>query len=1115
MSVWSTPCYAIEPLRNAANNLPLSCFDTFPPELAGVADFEFGDCTLRHPERANRRASDYFTENPDEWAKFAKSGKRNLFGGDAVRFRNTLRQCNIKFAGIRCVYWAFKRFRDQSWDVEKKHDSEKCQEVTRKIFNLGAAPSRIRQDIWDSHRNWIEEDSTKKGGWGKAEEITDAVRYLWTFKGSSRKRLITKKHTFLFRRILGSKITSPKTSADEDSIIPKEAQLMSPVGGLKFDTVAAKKAYQEIKTRIEKKKPINKLDAARVSTLTYFEYPKKGARLIIFPFKGGLILYDRVTHEGGLLLKKDHDRLVQMLQGDAKLIKYYSKYAKSTREVSSYMRKQYESLMDIAMSAMDENSDYKCNRVCRAFDVCQFLFLARLASDLNDDAEKIQEGKIADEKLDEIIDIQATMKILDDQTIGVKENLELAKFSKIFPCPDFCIYSVVDSVQKKGENSHPVSSQVTLATIGGEDITANEVEFEQYCLRNRLINFYDVHKFLPGKIRKIPDEKIPGYLLAYPNVPVSRIKLEHMKFIDISGTFVYRSFDGCESELIKDKVIAPSALKDDEKLANEFDNIERNQVLKYLFAKDFMCQKKVNELAISGELFTVWKQWILLALKAESKKPGSRAFSMASDEVRRLLSEAEANVATYVTNQRGSSQGKSDRDLAERLAMLAATPTLTDGFMSTMFAFDLDGFSPKQNKKFKERAMKSWSTVFQKPEFDSTIKVFTETSLSFQKFDVNDSWDMIGNDLEGFHGRLNTAAHTDLMGYAVFKLKQMGLAKGTAGLEVLIDDGILRIDVKLDDDGNNVRAVTQVLDRVYSFAGQKISWDKTFVSRVMTQYLNRVYYDGVEVTPGAKAFMRIGKQQETAIPTIADEFMAHASAARGAIQSGSDHILAYYEYIYESVKTMTRWGMKADTEPDLDRLALASYIPIGMGGLGLCSLHGIATNESFNSMQSGLANMKLICHRFPKYVNMANTYLNAGVRDMSSEAILRNPTAWRTKLRCLNLRRFENAAKAKILMSSTNALIEIANRGGFDHVDDAIVRDIEATRNLSEIKRKLLWDISIKSYVDTLVGKLQSSSTAASLIGVKKCMAIYIANKSEARVLMREMVTGKLTVRDF
>lgn len=1114
MSVWTSPCYSIEPLRNAANNLPLTCLDVFPEELSGIANFKFGECEVRHPERAGKCAGDYFRSNPDAWGKFTRGGKRNLIGGEAVRFRNTLGQCNVKYAGIRCVYWAFKKFRSEEWGTEKKHDTLEAQEIAGTIFSLSASAARQRQEIYDKHKEFYEQASDEKGNWGRSEEIADAVRFLWTFKSSAKRRQLRKKHSVLYKSILGAKIKHAKIDQERETIIPSEAQVIIPMRGIKFDVDAAKEAHKTIKSRIKKKLPVSRADATRISTLTYFEYPSRGSRLIIFPYKGGMILYDRVLGEGGFLIEKDHDRLVQMLQGDAKLKKYYSKYSRAEPELCVKLKEAYEDLMDIAIEGMDEGSDFKCNRVCRAFDVCQFLFLARLANDINDTAIKTQEKKILDEDLDDIIDIDATMKIIDDADLGVKECLELAKFSKIFPCPDFCIYSVIDGVQKKSENSHPVANRVELGVRDGVTIIADEDEFEMYSLRNRLINFYDVHKFLPGTLRTLEGQTTPSHLLSYPNVPIARIQISDMEFIDIKDTFLYRSYDGCESELVKDKVIAPTTQVGDETKLEEFSNVERNQVLKYLFSKSFKTQGEICEMAISGELFSEWKSWIFLALKAEAKKPGSRPFMMATDEMRRLISEAEANIATYVTSQRGSSQGKSDKELAERMAMLADTPFHRDGKIATLFAFDLEGFSPKQNIKFKQRAMKSWSHVFGKREFDSCVKIFTETTLNFKKFDVDDTWKMVGNDLEGFHGRLNTSAHIDLMGYAVYKLKQLGYAEGTAGLEVLIDDGLLRIELKADKTEKVTAEATKVLDKVYQFAGQQISWDKTFVSRVLTQYLNRVFYDGIEVTPGAKAFMRIGKKQEAAIPTLVDELMSHASTARGAIQSGSDHILAYYEYVYECVKSMTRWGLKVHNREHIDRVSFASFVPVGMGGLGICSLFGIATNESFNSMQSGIANMKMICHRFPKYVKMANTYLNAGVRSMDAEMILRNPTAWRTKLRCLNLRRFENAAKAKIIKSSTNALIDTATRGDFDDIDTAIVNSITLTRDLSEIKRKLLWDMSIQSYIDTIVGKLQNSTTAASLIGMKMCFAIHLANKSEARVLLEEMTTGKLTFRE-
>jgi len=1114
MSVWNSPCYAIEPLRNATNNLPLTDSFAFPEELAGIADFTFGDCGIRHKERAGKRAADYFRENPEAWSEFFHAGVKNLRGSEAIQFRNTLDQANTKYAGIRAVYWVFKKFATKEWEVEPKLDVKEARTFVKKAFNISASAARINQQVWEEHGNWYDEPRSKAFDHWEAESIADAVRFLWTIRSGSKNRSIIKKRESISRSLFGQRFRKIKCDRTLPTVTKFEGHVVSLPGRKAFNPVEARACYSRVRKMIDKKQAVSTIDADRACILPYVEYPSAHSRLVIFMFRGGYIYYDTYDRVSAFILSKDHDRIVQMLQGNAKLMKYYSKYAQTDRQLSEVMARKYSEILSLTINAIDVDDEAKCNKLCRAFDVCQFLLLARLADDVNDAAIRCQEEKIRVEGLESVVDIRRFMRIVDDEELGVKESLELAKFNKIFPCPDFCIYSVVDSIEKKAVNGHTASDKTYLGSVDGSAIYAEQNEFRMYCMRNRLINYFDVHKYMPGKIRNRDSPEFPSHLSDYPNVAISSIRVEDMEFIDLKGAFLYRHYDGAEHELVKDKVIAPTARVKGSKVLSDYSNIERNQVLKFLFSKRFIDQKTVCEMAVSGELFSRYHQWILLALKAEAKKPGSRAFSMATDEVRRLLSEAEMNVATYVRHQRGSSQGKSEQELSERLANLSATPDPTTEDYPVMLSFDLEGFSPMQDPVFKERAMSTWSEVFDEPSFDATARIFTDTTLEFHKFDVTDTFKMIGNDLEGFNGRMNTSAHIDLMGYAVYKLKKLRLTRGAASLEVLIDDGALRIEFPFSNSDSHVENAIKVIDKVYKFAGQKISWDKTFVSRVLMQYLNRVYYDGIEVTPGAKAFMRIGKKQEVAIPTLIDELMAHGSAARGAIQSGSDHFLAYHEYIVEIYKSLKRWGYKPHHESHHDRMSFALHIPVGLGGFGISNLHGLSTNEGFNSMQAGIASMKMICHRFPGYAQMANLYLNAGLRDMSEDAVLRNPTAWRTKLRCLNLRRFENSAKAKVMKTSANALIKSANRGDFDSVDDAIVGYIAGTRSLSEIKRKLLFDMSSGSLIDSIVGKLQSSTTAASLLGKRRCMVILIANKSEARQLIKETMMGKLVYRE-
>jgi hypothetical protein len=634
---------------------------------------------------------------------------------------------------------------------------------------------------------------------------------------------------------------------------------------------------------------------------------------------------------------------------------------------------------------------------------------------------------------------------------------------------------------------------------------------------NRLRTFFDMNNYFPGKLKD--NVEVPSELQTYPDISPFAVSVDNIEFIDFKGSFPYRRFDGCENELVKDKTIAPQTSPDDTRRVDAYSDVERNQVLNYLFSNDFVSQKEVNELFETGRVFTDYRKWILLALKAEAKKPGSRAFSMAIDVVRKGLSEAESNVATYVKHQKGSSQGKAIDILNQRMAELAKTPDANEYLNLAIMSFDLEGFSPMQNPKFKAAAFSSWEYVFDMPDLYRLKDIFSETELVFDKFDVNDKMAMVGNDLEGFVGRINTAAHIDLMGYAIRKIRELGLSTEPGKLEVLIDDGLLRVNL----DGENrdypgkakVQKATEVIAGIYAMSGNKISWDKTFVSQVLCQYLNEVFYDGVKVTPGAKAFMRIGKQQEIAIPTVVDELMCHASTTRGAITNGGDHRVCYVAYLFEVYKTFKRYGLKKLNDDNFLYIAFACFVPVGLGGFGLSSLYGLSTNEAFNSFQAGIANMKMICYTFPGYANFANTVLNSGVREMDAEAILRNPMAIRTNNRCLNMRRFSNVAKAIVINKSVNPVIKAQRDGAFEASDDVIFGTIENSKVINEVQRSRLWEISVNSYVESIVAKLQSSKTAANLLGMKKCYCIAHINKSEARVLLNEMASGKLVPRSF
>lgn len=1128
-------------MKNAIGNYPVSELQTIPDEFAGIANFTFGDCGDVYPERTGKLAFEFYKSNNAAWTAFVSACRSTGRKKDLNLFRNTTKYLEPKLAGIKAVYWAYSNFAKGTWKHQEDLDFDSAREFCKETFKLGTLCARINavraakdfEDFWPSSKG--------KNAWFAEEDKASAVNHLWTINRSGRYKNLLKYKRALIRGFADPKFVElkvdPKRKKEREEEKRKAEEELSKAQRkrkkARFQAIQArqhrsvrptafgttpkelqkslKRAVKEEKKKggsARRSKPtlgVERKELKDLATIPYLEYPEEDSRLVIFRFDGGYYLFDKITEQSGVFFYKDHERLVQMLKSRAKLIMYYSRYDISDPELCHKMTQAFLSLEQLFLDNPCFDHPDDANRVCRAFDVAQFVYLATLADDMWDRAEQVQWAKVKDEGLDKIVDIGKVIKIVDQDCFGVKESLELLKFYKLFPCPDFCTHSTMTEFRKKYENPNPATFTVEMTGTGGEDVSTSKEEFKKYCMRNRLINYYDVHGSLPGIVEV--GEGTPEHLAAYPNIDPGTLTVDDMDHIDFKGSFVYRRYDGCEADLVKDKVTAERFSSRDRKE----EAINKNQVLQYLFDPNFLSQSEVNKAFEEERWDKLGSQKINLAFKPEAKKPNSRLFGMAKDPDRRQLSELEANIARYARQARGSSQGKSDMDLDKKLVELSTVELHEDFEFIT--SFDLAAFTPKLNPEFKELQYETWEYCFGEPDIMKTMKIFTENSVRLNKFDVDVEWQLQGNDIEGFNARMNTLGHIDVMGYSIYKLKQLNVVKKQADLEVLIDDGLLKLKVPHEDSEMRWQMCLDVIEAVYEACGLVISWDKTFVSQVMCQYLNRVFYDGVEITPGAKAFLRIGKLQEVAVPTLADELATHGASARGSIQSGSDHRLAYIAYLWECYLTMLRWsGHKTELFLSKD-LALRAFFPIGLTGFGFMTPFGLSTNESYDSMVAGVGNMKMIAMVYPDTVKQINSILQSGVRDMDGSAILRAPTALRSKYRCLNLRRFENAARAHVIKSTVNPLVrEVATLlQSLDY--DASTAAIENSRIIHEIKRDRLWKISPKSFMEKVIGKLQNGKTAAAMLGGKKCAVIYLVNRSEARVLIREASKGIFAVR--
>lgn len=1111
MSVWDDPCYSIEPLRNATNNLPRYSLRYFPEILQGIADFAFGDCGDYHPARSGRNAAEYYLSDPGAWQDFVRAKPTRGDIDHQQAFLSTLEVCNVKYAGIRSVYWAYKKFATHEWSLDSKLSFSDTRSAVRGAFSLGGAASRIEGGNWQKYFDTVWPESETHAAWFKYEQLADSINKIWTI---NRERSYKRKRKELFAFFAKHRTIKERRAVLGDESIRSTINVKSDWAG-NFDAKGtqdqdeAAVSRHAIRERIVTGLPVSKADARKATTFPMVSFPKAGGRLGVFRFEGGYILYDKVERVGGIMFHKDHSRLVNMIKAKARLELYYANYDADDPELCDTMISKYHELENMFLNNMKSPTDNWCNKVCRAYDVAQFAYLASIADDLTDRSYVDQLAKFKRENLSEVLDLDKLLYIVDD--VGVKEALELLKFYKIFPCPDFDIYSTVAMLKRKAANKNKATWRTTLVNKKGKQVTTSRSEFKLYMMRNRLITYWDMFGRLPGKLRdeaSLPDGmKIPNHLISYPEIRPEIIQVGDMRFIDIHDTYSYVRYNDMEYLLVKDKTTAMKSAKDRE--SDDPPAYARNQVLQYLFDRTFKSQEEVNNMFRQGgkELDEILE--IELAIKPEAKKKDPRVFAMATDPARRQLSEFESNVARYVVNQRGSSQGKASDKLSQSLDELASTPV--GGRATLMMSFDLEGFSTSQDPDFKKIGYEVWSDVFGQDDIMPILDIFNKGRLRFSKFDVDDTLNLDGDDLEGFNGRLNTATHADLMGYAVHKLRELGIVKQSAKLEVLIDDGLLRLDFEALRGDDTWQWAIENIDRVYKAAGLKISWDKTFTSSVMCQYLNRVYYDGCEVTPGAKAFLRIGKRDRCAVPTLVDELLGVAATVRGAIQSGSDHRLAYLAYCLECTLRIREWSGYRNDLGTSSIFHFMMFVPVNLGGLGLLSLYSLSTNEGYTSLIDSVSNMKMICHCYPEFAPVANSVLNVGMRYMDAEGILKNVFSIKTKARCLNSHRFPNAAKDKVMRKVVNPFIVSLIAASRVTLDDTAVATIENANVVNEVQRSKLYDMSPISVFDTVLGKLQSSGTAARLLGNAKCAIILMINKREANQIIGNLMKGILS----
>jgi len=1062
MSIGNTPCYRSEPLHKTirlyGDFIKKRQAVDFLPEANFLVD-DIDSIYIKTQERIDngklydKRSASYgeqLRRDPKLWDRTIKAARASSYRAPKPDklFIAARELIQPKYFGIKAVYWAYKEITktDQVWNEEFK--SADFETFFNTVWKCSAAPSRIQQKAFEDLGKTYSE--ARKGDWKTLKDKHLAVKHLW-IQGRDNKY---KSRESKFRRLV-----------DKNEALYKD------------------KKYDEM---------VN--DRKLWDSLPYVNIGPNSLTIRITKFSNGYIIWNRFTHEGAVLFWKDHERLLTMINGKLKLDTYFKTYDTRNSGLTKRMVENWNLIHDTLLHSIDVavRTVDRCNHICKAFDTMQFTYYSIIASDISNKSYETQSKKWALNGFEEFWDVNSLLEKLMAKTPGVTQMLELMKTYKMLPCPDFCHFSGIPNLARQNYQHRTVNLDSKHTLSNGLELTISSEEFWLYQKRAQMKTFHARHGRLPGNL--IVNDDTPEHLVAYPLMSADQISLSDMNFIDFEGAFMWHSFNGIEHELVKDKTITASSEVAEGTYMK--DGIESNQVLKYLFDPQFQNQDEVNRRYYNDQ--ENWNKKIKIAWKAEAKKPDSRLFQMKTDEDRRVLSEFEKNLFEYIKHRVGVSIGGSDMDLHKKMASMNDMNEPLHDLVHV--SFDLAAWSPEQPPEFKELGLRKWAYCFGKPEIMKQMKIFNDREIFADKLGHTDSFKGIGVDVQGFHGKMNTDLHVDMMSYCVFKARQLGVTDVPAEFLGFIDDGLLKMLLSIAQFDTRVAILCEIIELVYRAFGQEISWDKTYISQIFQMYLNEVLVDGYRVTPGAKSFLCIGEVQDVPIPNLMDELMGHAASVRGAIKAGANHNAAYAAYVEEYFFSILAWsGYKAKNWTDL---ALRCFLPFNLSGFALNSIFSLSTNATFDSFEQSLANCRMIAKSAPVFTNWFKSRINVIPEEVEPHVILKNPRTMHFGLKCLNNTKFTNTVRSIVMTKSVNTYIRDISRQVNLDVTATLDEIVGNSDTLNATILELLWQIDPRSTIETLLGKLNNSETAAKVIGKRKHMALMLVYRFQAKAVI-------------
>jgi hypothetical protein len=340
-------------------------------------------------------------------------------------------------------------------------------------------------------------------------------------------------------------------------------------------------------------------------------------------------------------------------------------------------------------------------------------------------------------------------------------------------------------------------------------------------------------------------------------------------------------------------------------------------------------------------------------------------------------------------------------------------------------------------------------------------------------------------------------------GYHTRCIREKGTYDGKTAFIGFIDDALRRYNKEANTTRLTVDRIHEIiadLQEKLRILGRKLSWDKAYVSETLSTILGEIFYYGMPMRNGSKAFVSFADVELKAVEDASSMEGNYASKAIGAKVAGCNEIAAYYAYVHNTLRSHHRLGVRVNEYLNLTEYALWCMAPIALGGAGMRSPIELDSSESGDRFTAGIGNLSRLTYAEPTLTEPVNRLTDGELEVLSPLDFLRNPTQLHVvgpRIRTQRLTQYVRSNLSSYATSPAFAPVFAEEQVSMRRLED-YAKEMQNFGEVDVEEVTRYYEGTAVAKLDSLVSKICTSDTVKNLVPLKEIKRIRQLVRNDA-----------------